>query len=116
MSKLANEIYRLLLRRLRTRKPSISYSELADQVSRKIPTHRRSAKFHAALGEVTVTCRRHKLPAIAAIVWRRDTSRPSDGYFIVAHPKLSSDSGRIAAWEVEHDRVVRAAAKFPSRL
>ncbi len=116
MSKLANEIYRLLLRRLRTRTPSISYGELAAQVSRKIPTHRRSAKFHAALGEVTITCRRHKLPAIAAIVWRQDTSRPSDGYFVVAHPRLESDSGRRAAWEHEHDRVVRLAAKFPSRL
>ena len=116
MTKLANEIYRLLLRRLRTRHPSISYAELATQVSRRIPTHRRSAKFHAALGEVTITCRRHRLPAIAAIVWRQDTSRPGEGYFEVAHPRVASEPGRIAAWEHEHERVVRAAGRFPSRL
>ena len=116
MSPLANEIYRLLLRRLRTRTPSISYGELADQVSKKIPTHRRSARFHAALGEVAVTCRRSQLPCLPAIVWRQDRQRPSDGYFTVAHPKVKTDDGRVAAWEREHELVVRAAPRYPSRL
>jgi hypothetical protein len=116
MSPLAREIYRRLLARLRTRSPSITYGELAEQVSKKVPTHRRSSKFHEALGEITITCRRHHLPAIPAIVWRAERARPSDGYFAVAHPKVRTEDGRLAAWEREHASVVAAAERYPPSL
>lgn len=116
MSRLANTIYRLLLRRLRTRRPSITYGELAVQVSRTIATHRRSRRFHDALTEVTITCRRWGLPAIPAIVWRADRAHPSDGYFALAHPRTRTEDGKLAAWRKEHDRVVRARDRYPGRL
>jgi hypothetical protein len=116
MTPLATQIYRLLLRRVRTKTPSITYGDLAEQVSRRIPTHRRSPKLHAALGEVAIACRTRRLPCLPAIVWRRDSQRPSDGYYLVAHPRVRTPEGRIAAWQREHARVVRGAAKFPSSL
>lgn len=116
MSPLATEIYRRLLAQLRTRKPSITYGELAGQVSEKIATHQRSPLFHAALGEITEGCRAAKLPALPAIVWRADRARPGDGYFLVAYPLRRSEVGRREAWEREHAEVVAAADRYPARL
>ena len=116
MTPLATEIYRQLVRRVRTRTPSITYAELAALASRRIPTHQRSRKLHAALTEVTLACRAHQLPCLPAIVWRKGTTRPSAGYFKVAHPKVRTEHGRVAAWEDEHDRVVTQAARYPARL
>ncbi len=116
MTPLATEIYKQLVRRVRTRHPSITYVELAEQVSKKIPTHQRSSRLHAALSEVSLACRANQLPCLPAIVWRKGTTRPSDGYFKVAHPKVRTEQGRIAAWEDEHTRVVKQAAKYPPTL
>ena len=116
MTPLATEIYKQLVRRVRTRNPSITYVELATLASKRIPTHQRSPKLHAALSEVTLACRAHRLPCLPAIVWRKGTTRPSDGYFKVAHPKVRTEQGRIAAWEDEHDRVLKGAAKYPASL
>jgi hypothetical protein len=116
MSPLAHEIYRQLLRHLRTGNASITYGELAAAVSKKHPTHHRSQSFHAALGEVTTACRTAKLPCLPAIVWRAAGQRPSGGYYKAAHPRARTEQSRLAAWEREHADVVREAAKFPASL
>jgi hypothetical protein len=116
MTTLATEIYRQLRARARTASPSITYAELAEVVSRKIATHQRSPHLHAALGEVTAACRAHRLPCLPAIVWRSDTQRPSDGYYKVAHPRVRTAEGRLAAWKNEHERVVQHAEQFPASL
>jgi hypothetical protein len=114
MSPLATEIYKQLVRMLKKQKHSTTYGELATEVSRKIPTHRRSAKLHAALGEVTEACRAADLPCLPAIVWRAGSNRPSDGYYKLAHPRARTDEARVTAWEREHARVVDHADRFPA--
>ena len=116
MSPLAHEIYRQLLRDLRAGNNSITYGALAQAVSRRHPTHQRSRAFYVALGEVTEACRKSAMPCLPAIVWSAGRTRPSAGYFMVAHPRAKTDEARIAAWEREHERVVREASAFPPTL
>jgi hypothetical protein len=116
MSPLAHEIYRQLLRHLRSGSASITYAELAAAVSKKHPTHHRSPSFHTALGEVTDACRAAKLPCLPAIVWRAAGQRPGGGYYKAAHPRARSEQSQLAAWEREHADVVRDAARFPASL
>jgi hypothetical protein len=112
MSPLATTIYRRLRAQLTKREPPITYGALAASLD----LHPRSPAFHAALGEVAHVCRHRGLPCLPALVWRADTRRPSDGYFAVAHPRAHGDVARIAAWEREHDAVLRAAGRYPPRL
>lgn len=119
MSPLATEIYKQLRRRVRARQSTLTYKELAEAVSRARPalaTHPRSSKLHAALDEVTLSCRRAELPCLPAIVCRSGVGRPSTGYYKVAHPRVRSDDGRAAAWEREHARVLEHAARYPEVL
>ena len=116
MSPLTIEIYRALRAHLLARTTSITYGQLAAAVSKKIPTHPRSSKLHAALGELTAACRARSLPCLPAMVWRTDTRRPSDGYYKLAHSRSRSELARVAAWEKEHARVVAAAARYPAVL
>ena len=112
MSPLASRVYKQLVAHLRRKKSSLTYGELAAAVE----VHHRSPQLHVALGEVTNACRHNSLPCIAAMVWRSDIKRPSDGYYKVAHPRRQTDETRIAAWEREHAKVVNAAERFPSKL
>lgn len=112
MSPLAHRIYKQLLARVRRKRASITYGELADALD----VHPRSRTLHAALGEVSNACRHHQLPCLPAIVWRADSKRPSDGYYKVAHPRAHTDDARVAAWEREHARVLAEIARFPTKL
>ena len=112
MTPFATSIYRLLLRQARKAEPSITYGALAA----RIEIHARSPKLHAALGEISQACRHEGLPCLPAIVWRADTRRPSDGYYKVAHPRAHTDESRIAAWEREHEHVLRAIDRYPAKL
>lgn len=125
LSPLARAIYKLLRKHLRAKRASITYGELARELvadPAASPTsiapavHPRSPKLHAALGEVTRACRAAGLPCLPAMVTRRDTERPSDGYYRVAHPRVRSEQGRVAAWEREHALVVHASHRFPAVL
>jgi hypothetical protein len=115
MSPLAAAVFRQLRRRVRLRRPSITYAQLARSLGRRA-THHRDPRFHAALGEVAHACRHAGLPCLPAIVWRADTNRPSDGYYAVAHPRAATDGARRAAWEREHERVLESAARYPPKL
>jgi hypothetical protein len=115
MTALATEIYKALRRTIQT-KHSITYGELAELVSKKHPTHQRSRSFHAALTELTATCRETGVPCIAAVVWSASTGRPSAGYYKAAHPRARTDESKRSAWEREHAAVVWNAAKFPAAL
>jgi hypothetical protein len=112
MSPLAHRIYKHLLGRVRRKKASVTYGELASAIA----VHPRSPKLHAALGEVSNACRHHQLPCLPAIVWRAGSNRPSDGYYKVAHPRAHTDDARVAAWEREHARVLRDIEQFPTKL
>jgi hypothetical protein len=112
MTPFATSIYKLLLRHARKREPSITYATLAERAE----IHARSSKLHAALGEISHACRHEGLPCLPAIVWRADTRRPSTGYYKVAHPRAHTDASRIAAWEREHESVVRALERYPPKL
>jgi hypothetical protein len=116
MTPLAHEIYRQLLRRLRSNQPSITYGELAAAVAKKQPAHHRSPAFHAALGEVTAACRAKGLPCIPAMVWRSSADRPGSGYYLLAHPRAKTEAAQLAAWEREHVSVVAGAASYPPTL
>jgi hypothetical protein len=99
--------------------PVVTYRELADAIGRAAPalaTHPRSARLHAALGEVTRACQASRLPCLTALVVRADSRRPSGGYYATAHPRARSDRGRIAAWERELVRVIAALHCFPEVL
>jgi hypothetical protein len=111
MSPLAIKIYRHLRHRLAKKQPSITYRELAAEVSEM---HPRDPRFHAALTEVAEACRLAKLPCLPAIVWSAAKRRPSDGYYKIAHPRAHTDDERRSAWEREHARVI--ASSFPARL
>jgi hypothetical protein len=115
MSPLASSIYRQLRRRVRQNRASITYGQLARSLGR-LATHHRDPRFHAALGEVAHSCRHAGLPCLPAIVWRADTDQPSDGYYAAAHPRVHGDGARRAVWEREHERVLRAAERFPVKL
>lgn len=116
MSPLALEIYRQLLRHLRTGNHSITYAELATKVSKKHATHQRSPHFHAALGELTVACRANALPCLPAAVWRASGRSPGAGYYAVAHPRSRTDEARAAAWEREHAAVLATLDRYPTAL
>lgn len=142
MSPLAIEIYQQLLRHVRAQQTAIArgsaprdehspqgphpdaslraslltYKELAAAIGNARPelaTHPRSAKLHAALGEVSAVCRAAGLPCLPVIVCRGDTRRPSAGYYKAAHPLVRSDAGREKAWRREHARVFAELARFP---
>ena len=115
MTTLAIEIYKQLRRTIQTQH-SITYGELAQLVSKKLPTHHRSPTFHQALTEVTTTCREAGVPCIAAVVWSSATKRPSEGYYKAAHPRAKTDAARQTAWEKEHAAVVSNADKYPATL
>ena len=116
MTPLANEIYKQLVRRVRTKSPSITYGELAELASKKVPTHRRSAKLYAALSEVTLACRAASIPCLPAIVWRAGAGHPSDGFFDLAYPRMRGKEARLVAWATEHERVIAHAARYPGVL
>ncbi len=115
MTPLAQRIYQQLLRHLRTNHLSITYGELAASLG-KHAVHHRSPRFTAALSEVTEWCRSQQVPCLPAIVWSRTTRRPSDGYYKIAHPRVRSEAGRIAAWQREYERVIHEADRFPASL
>lgn len=116
MSPLAIAIYKVLVKQLKTNRTSITYGALADEVSKKIPVHRRSKTFHDALGEVTTACRGADLPCLPAMVWRTDTQKPSDGYYKLAHSRSRSGLAQEKAWEKEHARVIAEASRYPAEL
>lgn len=115
MTPLANEIYRQLRRRLRSKDKSITYKELAEETSKKVPTHFRHNTFYRALSEVTAACRELDVPALPAIVWKSGGTHPGDGYYDIAHPREPAD-GRLAAWQNEYDAVLASADNYPPSL
>lgn len=119
MSPLAIQIYQQLRLRVRAMRPLVTYKELAAAIGRAAPalaTHQRSAKLHAALGEVSRACRAAGLPCLPALVCRSGIGRPSDGYYKAAHPCVRSDQGRAEAWERELVRVLDEAERYPEVL
>ena len=116
MTPLAAEIYRQLIKHLRTGGATITYGELAQYVAKKQPAHHRSPSFHAALTELTHACRSAKLPAITALVCRSSGSRPGSGYYAIAHPRAKTEDAQLSAWEREHGAVLEARGSYPASL
>jgi hypothetical protein len=116
LTPIARDIYRHLVRVLRRGGASITYGDLADAISGKLRVHRRSPRLYDALTRVTLACRARELPAVTAIVWKAGARRPSDGYYPIAHPRARSWNGQLAAWRLEHARVLRELDRLPGAL
>jgi hypothetical protein len=112
MSPLAGAIYKLLVRRLRTRTPSLTYSQLVDALGARHPTHRRSPALHDAIAEVVKACRARGLPCLPALVHRQASGHPGPSYFRAAHPRARSETARINAWEAELLAVLAAPERY----
>ena len=112
LSPLAVAIQKVLVRRLRSRSPTLTYGELVEALAPKHPTHRRSSALHAALNEVSTACRARGVPCLPAIVHRADSGRPGPAYYRAAHPRVRSDAARIAAWEAELVAVLAASERY----
>jgi hypothetical protein len=109
MSPLASSIYKHLVRRLRGGAKSLSYREL----SRTVQTHHRSARLHAALGEVIAACRARHLPCLPAIVWRSGRNMPGPAYFAHAHTRLRNPAACREAWQAEYAAVLAHRLRYP---
>ncbi len=112
LSPLAVAVQKVLIRRLRSRSPALTYGELVEALAPKHPTHRRSPALHAALGEVSAACRARGVPCLPALVHRADSGRPGPAYYRTAHPRVRSDAARIAAWEAEMVAVLAASERY----
>lgn len=119
MSPLAESIYRVLVRRIKSRRrsPLITYSELG----RRVGAGPRSQALHSALGEIVRRCRRRRLPALPALVVRHDAgrpgkvpSRPVQDYYWTAHRlRGGPELVRSFAWAIEVASVRDQAANYP---
>ena len=112
MSGLAEAIYSILILRLSSPDPRISYAELASQLREaseefELVSHR-SRELYAALGEIGDLCRRLGLPPLPALVVRADTRRPGEAY---AGGPCTGE--RAAAWREDLEAVKRAT--YPAR-
>ncbi len=114
-SPLAEAIFKLLVRRLRTKTPSLTYGKLVDLLAKHHPTHRRSPALHAAIGEVCAMCRARELPCLPALVHRADSGHPGPSYFRAAHPRLRRERAQLEAWEGEADRGARSRGPILER-
>lgn len=112
LSPLAVAIHKVLVRRLRSRSPLLTYGELVEALAPKHSTHRRSRALHAALNEVSTACRARGLPCLPALVHRADRGRPGLAYYRTAHPRVRSDAARVAAWEAELIAVLAASERY----
>src|SRR5262245_50478954 len=87
----------------------LSYTDLAQRLAQErafLTMHARNRRLYVALGEVVDRCRKRSLPAIPAIVWRRDLRRPGASYYPRARPRARTSTRQIAAWRAEHGAVL----------
>jgi hypothetical protein len=123
MGRLAALFYAIL----RTRVPSardarISYTDLLTLLPNEFayldlenPQHRNEVS--EALGEVVAACRAANLPALSALVVRRDRealTSPGPGYYPFAHPNAGDRLMQEIAWGQELAAAQRA--EYPEEL
>ena len=118
---LLSAVYHVLhLRTPRTsaRKAMMTFAELVAEISRfpgvphdLAPNDRR---LHAALAELTMTCRAHHLPSLAALVTCSGTREPSEAYYAAAHPHAIDAESRRTQWQKEADDA--SLTLYPKRL
>lgn len=96
--------------------PERTFQVKAMRVLTIVPDEPRLARLHdAALGEIVQACRSRGLPALAAIVVRRDLRVPGDKYYAVAHPHARGDRPtEMLGWVYEF--WAASSQRFPSRL
>ncbi len=117
MNPLAQQIYDILKKRVpcAPAQELITYKALVAQL-RAQHGHRlgvRSKPLHAALGEVVIHCRALKLPALAAIVVRKDTWVPGPGYYPLAHPHIPQDDWALLMQEWGSEAVQVRQTQYP---
>jgi hypothetical protein len=119
MSALADAIYEVLRQQLLSGgRRSLTYKQLAGRLRTRHgfrTMHARNRLLFVALGEVVDGCRRRKLPALPAIVWRADLGRPGNSYYRRAHPRARSAAAQRPAWTAEYQRVI-AQRSYPATI
>lgn len=119
LSPLAKAIYDILQPRVPSWSPEITYEELVALLP-PLPAPYTDISVYdprlsAALGELVAACRTKNLPALPAIVVRKDTGMPGVGYYPVAHPTAGKDRVlQVMAWGNEMLKV--KATPFPTTL
>lgn len=113
MNPLAQHIYDILKQRVpcAAAQELVTYQDLVRQL-RKQHGYRlsvRTTRLHVALGEVVDHCHALCLPALAALVVRKNCSTPGPGYYPRAHPGIPPGdwAALMRAWGGE---VVQARA------
>lgn len=94
LSVLAQAIYAILRKRVPDPSPRalITYEDLVTQLGPMPPPNQdlryKDFRLDKALGELVIACRKRGLPAISALVIRKDKDKrnPGDGYYPLAHP------------------------------
>lgn len=104
--------------------PRLSYMDLVSRLPDQFqyldmenPQHRN--ELSAALGEIVVACRSHRLPlpALPAIVVKLVEGQleyPGPGYYPLAHPGVTDPDQLLVLWGREAEAVQRT--QYPPRL
>lgn len=119
LSPLADAIYRILQPRVPALSPEITYEDLVARLPALPPPYSgvdvQDRRLSDALGEIVIACRAKGLPALAAIVVRKDTRMPGDGYYPVAHPAAGNDRVlQVLAWG--NEMLLARKTQFPATL
>lgn len=119
MSPLGEAIYSILVKRVGTESPSITYDKLVKGLPPLDPPDnnvtRNDERLYRALGEVGQACRDRGLPTLTALVVRGSARTPGSGYYYQFHPETGSDLARQReAWEQELESL--KSSSYPPTL
>jgi len=119
LSPLADAIYDILQPRVPSLSPEITYEDLVARLPALPPPYSgvdvQDSRLSDALGEIVTACRAKGLPALAAVVVRKDTKMPGNGYYPVAHPTAGDDRVQQAiAWG--NEMLMVRKTRFPATL
>jgi hypothetical protein len=121
---LAERIYRVLVQRLRSPDPLISYGDLVRSLG-SLPTPDidlapNDQRLFAALGEIARACQSNEppLPILTSIVVRRAVDgrlgTPGAGYFALVFPAIRDETAKLERWREEVESVL--ASHYPNEL
>jgi len=85
--------------------PSITYKELATELSQKLSRKINPRNLDYSLGIISDVCKEYNLPLLSTIVINKSTKLPGNGYFSYFFPS-EKDNKRPDRYEKELKRVL----------